>query len=402
MPASIPEPVTKLRRAQLRRWAVRALAVALVVMLGRWAFAHARAAILLAHLTGVSDPKLDALTPAVSVDDVSIASFSGVDGVAHAVSPPVRARLFVPKTTLASLGVHPHGLVLVPGVSWMGIDEPRVIAFARALAEVGVVVLTPELASITEYKVDDPKNLESIRAAVHYLARRTDIVASGGASLMGISFAGGLCLRVASEPDVAPDLRAVIALGGHNDMSRVSRFFVTDVAQGPNGDVPWHAHDYGLAVLVFNQVNRFVSRDDAPRLKIAVRSFLHERYARAGLEALAMSPEGRAVYERVFHRDTHAFAETVLTSLPELSPSMLAASPTGHLREVRAPIFLLHSAHDDVVPPTETEWNAKEIGEGRDVRVLVTALLEHASLGAKFELKQAWALVDFIAAMIDA
>jgi pimeloyl-ACP methyl ester carboxylesterase len=128
---------------------------------------------------------------------------------------------------------------------------------------------------------------------------------------------------------------------------------------------------------------------------------LHERYARADLEALAMSPDGRAVYDRVLHRDTHAFASTVIASLPELAPSMLAASPTGHLKEIRAPIFLLHSAHDDVVPPTETEWNAREAGDRRDVHVLVTSLLEHASLGKEFDVRKAWALVDFVAAMID-
>lgn len=401
MDAADGEAMTKLRRARARRWIVRGLIVAMVVLAGRWAFARARAVALLAHLSGVTDPRLDALTPAVDVEPLTIAAFSGSDGVAHDVSPPIRARLFLPKLPLAKLGARPRGMVLVPGVSWMGIDEPRVVAFARALAEVGVVVLTPELTSITEYKVDDPKNLETIRAAAHFLARRDDLVARGGVLLMGISFAGGLCLRVASEPDVAPDLAAVISLGGHNDMGRVSRFFVTDVAQGPDGDVPWHAHDYGLAVLVFNQVQRFVALDDAPTLKNAVRSFLHERYARADLEALAMSPKGRAVYDRVFHRDTHAFAATVIASLPELAPSMLAASPAGHLKEVRAPIFLLHSAHDDVVPPTETEWNAREAGDRRDVHVLVTALLEHASLGKDFDVKKAWALVDFVAAMID-
>jgi dienelactone hydrolase len=372
------------------RWALRAIAIVALVVAARWTFAHVRAVALLAHLSGVRDDKLDALTPPVAVDAFPI------DG-----DVPVRARLYVPKTPWAAIGARPRGMVLVPGVSWMGIDEPRLVAFARALAEVGVVVLTPELSSITEYKVDDPRNLAQIRAAVHALAARRDLVSGGGVALMGISFAGGLCLRVASEPEMASDVASVIALGGHNDMTRVTRFFVTDVAEGPRGSVPWHAHDYGLAVLVFNQVDRFVAPGDAPRLRDAVRSFLHERYARAENEALAMSPDGRAVYDRVFHRDTHAFADKVLASIPALAPSMLAASPAGHLRDVRAPIFLLHSAHDDVVPPTETEWNAKEAGDRADVHVLVTALLEHASLGQGLEPKSAWALVDFIAKMID-
>jgi dienelactone hydrolase len=241
----------------------------------------------------------------------------------------LRARLYRPAPASAAVrwfSLLPRGLVLVPGVSFMGIDEPRLVAFAGALARAGIVVLTPELRSITEYKVDDPRNLQTMRAAVRYLARRRDLVRRGGVTLMGISFAGGLALRVAAEPGLEADLRGVIALGGHNDMARVARFFVTDSIDTPEGAVAWHAHDYGLAVLVFNETERFVSATDAPKLRAAVRAFLHEDYAAAAAAALAMSPDGRAVYDRVLHRDTHAFAAKVLAALPDQSERLRISS----------------------------------------------------------------------------
>ena len=51
---------------------------------------------------------------------------------------PVRARLYVPRGV-----AHPPGMVLVHGIHHLGIDEPRLMNFARAAASDGFSVLTP-------------------------------------------------------------------------------------------------------------------------------------------------------------------------------------------------------------------------------------------------------------------
>src|SRR5579863_5109167 len=50
---------------------------------------------------------------------------------------PVRARLYVPRGI-----AHPPGMVLVHGIHHLGIDEPRLVNFARAAASNGFSVLT--------------------------------------------------------------------------------------------------------------------------------------------------------------------------------------------------------------------------------------------------------------------
>src|SRR5439155_24316016 len=110
--------------------------------------------------------------------------------------------------------------------------EPRLIALAGSFARAGTIVLTPELAPLADYRVDDPRNLEILRASVRMLAKREGI-APGGVGLVGVSFSGGLSLRVATEPDVARNLAFVVSIGGHDDLLRVARFFATDEAQTP-------------------------------------------------------------------------------------------------------------------------------------------------------------------------
>jgi len=311
----------------------------------------------------------------------------------------VRARIYRP---VGALMGKPRGLVLAHGVHWLGIDEPRLVALARSFARAGMVVLTPELGPLADYRVDDEGNLDALRVAVRYLARDPG-VRSGGVGLLGVSFAGGLSLRVASEPALAPDLAFVASIGGHHNMARVAKYFVTDKVDTPDeGEIAWKAHDYGLAVLVYNAPERFVSKDDIPALRGAVRAFLRESYREAEMASLALSPEGRAVFDRIEHRDRMALAPIVLRELPSMTPTMDAASPAGQLSSVRVPVFLLHGAHDDVVPPSESKFSAREAAKSPDVHLLVTSKIGHAEMGKNESALDELRILSFMAALLDA
>jgi acetyl esterase/lipase len=63
-------------------------------------------------------------------------------------SGAVRARMYTPVR-------HPDapGMVVVHGVHYLGMDEPRLEAFASAMAGCGLRVLTPELPNIKDYHI---------------------------------------------------------------------------------------------------------------------------------------------------------------------------------------------------------------------------------------------------------
>lgn len=320
-----------------------------------------------------------------------------VEVPAEAGGGTIRARIYRPVGQLA----RPRGLVLAHGVHWQSIDEPRLVGLARSFARAGMVVLTPELGPLADYRVDAEGNLVALRSSVRWLARDRSL-AAGGVGLLGVSFAGGLSLRVASEPDVAQDLAFVGSIGGHHDMPRVAQFFVTDRIATPDGVVDRKAHDYGLAVLVYNAPERFVSREDAPLLRAAVREFLHENYRQGEQIALAMSEKGRALFERVSHRDRLALADTVLAALPSMAGSMQGASPAGRLGAVRVPVFLLHGADDTVVPPSESLFSAREARGSRSVHVLVSHKIGHAELGKANDRREELMLLHFMAELLGA
>ncbi len=367
------------------------LSVVVLALLARPIGVHTRASALLLGLSGEST--LDFAEAPFAVETVDLPM-----ELSSAKTTHVRARLYRPMPLVPSMQL-PRGLVLVHGVHFLGVDEPRLVSLSRAFARAGMTVLTPELPALCDYHVDDPTNLEVLRASVRWLAERRDIVRPGGVGLLGVSFAGGFAVRVASEPAVGADLAFVASIGGHHDMRRVARFFVTDKVAAPEGEMDWKAHDYGLAVLIYNAADRFVAKDDVPHLRDAIRNFLHESYGAAQQAALAMSPEGRALFDRIYHRDRHGLATKVLDVLPALAGPMEEASPAGRVAQIRVPIFLLHGAHDDVVPPSESRWIAAEATS--PVHILVTSKIGHAELGEGGAL-DVLALVHFMAQMIDA
>ena len=64
------------------------------------------------------------------------------------------------------------------------------------------------------------------------------------------------------------------------------------------------------------------------------------------------------------------------------------------------PVFLLHGAHDDVIPPAEAQFAAREIGPSGDVHLLITPALKHVTVEGHPTLRQQWQAVHFMAGVL--
>ncbi len=145
---------------------------------------------------------------------------------------PLRARLYIPKT-------HTEGaLLLAPGVNALGIDEPRLIAFARNLAASGFLVLTPELPDLSRYRVT-PRSTDMLEDAALWFSDRIDLTRGHRIGMAGISFAGGLSVVAAGRPSLAGRLAFVFSFGGHANFQRVVRYLCSgDEPPAPGIDNP--------------------------------------------------------------------------------------------------------------------------------------------------------------------
>jgi len=370
------------------RWIALISAILVATLVGGEALRHAEAAALLARVERGGEGEGLAGFRAWEIDE-SLGELRTAEKV-------------VPTRTYRPRGrTQPPGVVLLHGIHRLGIDEPRLVNFARALAASGLVVMTPQLEELASYRVE-AKSIATIGEAAKHLARSPELK-EGGVTVMGFSFAGGLALLAAAEPSYAPSMKAVLAVGAHADMTRVAEFFATNRSVSPEGDVhELRAHDYGALVLVHGHAADFFAEEDAAVAEEALRLWLWQDWDAARARAASLSPEGKARIDALFEGRLDPVAEDLVAWSRKHGVALEAVSPARRLGSLAAKTFVLHGAGDDVVPATEAAWLAREIPEKARGALLVSPAVKHVEPGKEASLFEQLRLVHFVKELLDA
>jgi pimeloyl-ACP methyl ester carboxylesterase len=317
--------------------------------------------------------------------------FTEEDGVAQTPHGPLRYRMYAPQDIK-----NPGSIVLLHGVHHLGIEDPRMWNLARALAGAGVLVMTPELQDLADYRVT-ARTIDVIGDSAVVLSRRMDRTVG----VIGLSFAGGLALLAANRTEFRDKIGYVVAIGAHDDMGRVARFFAANVIARPDGiETPFQAHEYGVLVLAYSHLEDFFSPKDVPIAREALRQWLWEQ-PDALKAAAALSPDGQKELDLLLHHRDQ-MREPLLAEITLHKDEMAAVSPHGHLAQLHTMVFLLHGAGDTIIPSSETLWLVKDVPQS-DLRfALVSPALVHVDMGDQVTWQQQWQLVDFMAQVLDA
>jgi dienelactone hydrolase len=300
-------------------------------------------------------------------------------------------------------------ILLLPGVHASGIDEPRLVGFARDLASMGHGVVTVGLPDLARYTIT-ARSTDMIEDAALWTARQTELAPDGRIGVMGISFAGGLSIVAASRAALRDRLAMVVSLGGHGDLQRTLRYLCTGVL--PDGSrLP--PHDYGVVIILLGVADRVVPQGQAAPLREALLSFLEAsrldlvdkarsaaEFERARQLAAALPEPSRTVMGYVNARDVDKLGPLLLPHLadfagdPALSPSRSAAPS--------ARAYLLHGAGDNVIPAMESARLADELrARGVRVTLLATPLITHAEVDRASAIGDIWRLIQFWSDLLD-
>ena len=310
----------------------------------------------------------------------------------------LRGRTYIP----ADVSGRP--ILLVPGVHAGGIDEPRLINFAREIAATGHPVTTAELPDLIRYQMS-PRTTDMIEDGADWVAAQwrdrmpPDRQAVG---LMGISFAGGLAVVAASRMN---DRAAwVLSFGGHGDLPRTLRYLCT--GQQPDGSMR-PPHDYGVVIILLGVADRLVPPDQAEPLREAVRTFLRASHldmvdkAKGALEFERARTLGAQLPEPARTLMGWVNERNVAQLGPALLPHVVAMGGDPSLSPERnppprAPVYLLHGADDNVIPAAESAVLAADLRtRGARVVQLASPLITHAEVDHPPGAVEIWRLIRF-------
>jgi pimeloyl-ACP methyl ester carboxylesterase len=288
-------------------------------------------------------------------------------------------------------------------VHYLGIDEPRLIAFATAMSACGLRVLTPELPDIKDYHVGK-NSIATIGESAEWMSRR-----AGGqpVGVMGLSFSGGLSLLAAADPQFRHSIKFVFAVGSQDEMQRVAAFYRTGEDTRPNGtEQLLPPNEYGALVLEYEDLADFVPAADLDPLRAVLRAHLYEDQPNSPAEKAALARlNPRQAGEARALMDTDSPTTRALLARNEAKhiADMAGVSPHGHLSNLTVPVYLLHGAGDNIIPSAETLWMESELPTTTLKAALISPVLSHLDLdGAGPGVTDNLKLIHFFAEVLQA
>lgn len=253
-------------------------------------------------------------------------------------------------------GTPSASIVLVPGASTSGKDDPRLVAFAEALARMRFTVLVPDIPNVRQLRVK-PDDAKPIADAVAHLAGRPDLAPQGRIGVGAFSYALGPGVIAALDPAVRDKVRFVLGVGGYYNLVDTIKYFMTGYYQEPGGPRKYLPPNwYGKWVFVHSNVDRFPDAED--RATLTEMANLKVKDANADVAALAAkleSAEAKALYAMLNEADPdkipgylEAFPADMRAELDQLDLSK------RDLKQLKARVLLFHGYDDNLVPYTES------------------------------------------------
>ncbi len=289
------------------------------------------------------------------------------------------------------------GIVVVHGMHELGIDEPRLVNFARSLAASGFFVMTPQVPGIADYRVQ-AESADLIGTAAQDFARQLQVPKVG---VLALSFSGGLALLAASDPRYSPSIAWIATVGTHYDLAHVLRFFATGEAVRPDGSVEHlPPHEYGPLIVVYDEPQDFFVPQDVQAAHEAIKLLLSGDGKASEAVTKTMTPAGQETMQLIYHKQREQFASALLAEMDKQKEQLAAASPAGHLNSLSVPVLLLHGSDDTVIPPTELLWLERDIPKKQLRDALISPAITHVEVGGKLSLRERLALVHWMALMI--
>jgi pimeloyl-ACP methyl ester carboxylesterase len=250
------------------------------------------------------------------------------------------------------------GLVLVPGFTPQGKDDPRLVDLALSLCRARFLVLVPDIQGSREMRVR-LEDTRTIAAAAVHLAKIDGLARHPDVGVVAISYAVGLAVLATMEPPAKEAIRFVVGIGGYYDATDVVRFITTGRYRGP-GETAWRtAHPNPSAKWIFLASN--ADALTAPQDRKALAAIAERRIWNpdAPIKDLAdgLGPEGRSLLDLLTNTQPDRVDELIASLPAAVRRHMERLSPKSYdLSHLAGRLILIHGREDTLIPYTESMW----------------------------------------------
>jgi pimeloyl-ACP methyl ester carboxylesterase len=265
------------------------------------------------------------------------------------------------------------GVLLIPGVSELGCNHPKLKSLARAMAQMGILVLCPDIKPFREFQIYPPP-LKEISFWIREIRKVAGAEKLSRVGVAGISFSGTLAMMAVSEPQNRDSVDYVLSVGAFDNLMRCSDFWF---GAGPVtvsvGYFP--TRYYAKWIIMLAALDMLPEESDRAAIDKLLHSLLLQQKIpdlpeSAGSEArrwrnLALLREDRSDPELATKIKAHVASRVY----PAMDMSLPGAA-------IHCPVFLVHGAYDDLIPAEESGRLKQKITSARSF-LLISPFLTH-------------------------
>ncbi len=305
---------------------------------------------------------------------------------------PLKIRILTPKGS-------PHApmIVLIHGFVQGGPRNHVMSLLAEGLCRSGLRVVMPYIESEEEFRID-PTAVDEVDDVVRWSA----VTSGEKVSLFGISFSGGLVISAAATSKYADYVKMVFCVSGYNSIDRVGRYYVHDEIEGPDsrpyvGTPPPYAH----ASMAMQYLDELVPPEDVGPLRAVIQAMFAQTGSVNKDAMSSLTKRQRVLLDDVLNARTPQMRARYHAVLEHHRAELAYISPMGKINGVHGSLYVLHGKVDDIIPSVEAEWTRAEALHKRNVEVVITPWMHHATLAPFAPFREKIRVVYFVSKVLD-
>lgn len=255
------------------------------------------------------------------------------------------------------------------GMSFKGIDDPRILALGNNLANRGFKVYLPELPEVKGLLIrsETVSNIRSAFLRIHSLEKKS-------LSYLSASFSAGMGFVALANSECQNALTSALLIGGYSNFGKTFPFVLKN----------YEIESYAVNVMLYNYVHLIRSKPEGLKeyfLESALDNGLsREGDALRGPKILAsLSEDDRTFVAEFLESSDFRMKASLAIKSAVGEPFVEETSPEFFADRFTKPCFLLHGDDDPVISPQESKDLRDLIlkNGNRDVSFLETSLLTH-------------------------
>jgi len=305
------------------------------------------------------------LSPPVSARLKAVAV--GAEAIGYALPRPFAADVSRVETRLGGVTGDLYAssrpapaIVLLPGATPAGRDDPRAVAVARAVARAGRTVFVPELTLYA--RSIDVEDVDRIATAATALAGHP--LGLGPVVIVGFSYGGAYGLVAAADPRLSGRLALVATFGAYWDLLGVVQAATTGTSIVQETRIGWNADPQAGELLTEHAV-QLAPAGHRDQLAAAL----------AGqAEPAELDRDARALYDLLTNDDPERTPALAARLAPDARRTLRQLSPARTAHRVDAPLVAMHAVDDPAVPYAEA---LRLVRDRPDARLLTVELFTH-------------------------